>query len=49
MAAPDLVGPMARYSLVFDALSPLVRDARGGGLNRAATLPELVARAVELL
>jgi sulfhydrogenase subunit alpha len=47
-----MVGPMARYSLAFDALSPLAREAaRGAGLERSCRNPfqSIIVRAVELL
>jgi sulfhydrogenase subunit alpha len=47
-----MVGPMARYSLAFDGLSPLARDAaREAGLGPTCRNPfqSIVVRAVELL
>jgi coenzyme F420-reducing hydrogenase alpha subunit len=47
-----LVGPLARYSLNFDRLSPIARDAaRAGGLGPVCTNPyrSIVVRAVEVL
>jgi sulfhydrogenase subunit alpha len=47
-----MVGPMARYSLAFDGLSPLARDAaREAGLGPTCRNPfqSIIVRAVELL
>ncbi len=47
-----LVGPLARYSLNFDRLSPLARDAaRAAGLGATCSNPyqSIVVRAVEVL
>jgi coenzyme F420-reducing hydrogenase alpha subunit len=47
-----LVGPLARYSLNFDRLSPLAQEAAGAaGLGRTCTNPyrSIVVRAVETL
>ena len=47
-----LVGPLARYSLNFDRLSPLAQEAaRGAGLGPVCTNPyrSIVVRAVETL
>ena len=47
-----LVGPLARYSLNFDRLSPLAQDAaRAAGLGTACTNPyrSIVVRAVEVV
>jgi sulfhydrogenase subunit alpha len=47
-----LVGPLARYNLNFDRLSPLAREAaRGAGLGPSCTNPyrSIVVRAVEVL
>ncbi len=47
-----MVGPMARYSLAFDALSPLAREAaRNAGLEPSCRNPfqSIIVRAVELL
>jgi sulfhydrogenase subunit alpha len=47
-----LVGPLARYSLNFDRLSPLAREAaRGAGLGATCANPyrSIVVRAVEVL
>ena len=47
-----LVGPLARYSLNFDRLSPLAQEAaREAGLGRTCTNPyrSIVVRAVEVL
>jgi sulfhydrogenase subunit alpha len=47
-----LVGPMARYALNFDKLSPVARDAaQSAGLGRVCTNPfqSIVVRAVELV
>ena len=47
-----LVGPMARYSMNFDRLSPLAQEAaRAAGLGRTCTNPyrSIVVRAVEVL
>jgi sulfhydrogenase subunit alpha len=47
-----LVGPLARYSLNFDRLSPLAQDAaRAAGLGPSCTNPyrSIVVRAIEVL
>jgi sulfhydrogenase subunit alpha len=47
-----LVGPLARYSLSFDRLSPIAREAAlAAGLGRTCTNPyrSIVVRAVEVL
>jgi coenzyme F420-reducing hydrogenase alpha subunit len=47
-----LVGPLARYNLNFDKLSPLAQDAaRGAGMAPTCTNPyrSIVARAVEVV
>ena len=47
-----LVGPLARYNLNFDRLSPIAQDAaRAAGLDRTCTNPyrSIVVRAVEVL
>jgi coenzyme F420-reducing hydrogenase alpha subunit len=47
-----LVGPLARYALNFDRLSPLAQEAaRDAGLGRVCTNPfrSIVVRAVEIL
>ncbi len=47
-----MVGPMARYSLAFDLLSPLARDAAlQAGLERSCRNPfqSIIVRGVELL
>jgi coenzyme F420-reducing hydrogenase alpha subunit len=47
-----LVGPLARYSLNFDRLSPIAQEAaRAAGLGRTCTNPyrSIVVRAVEVL
>jgi sulfhydrogenase subunit alpha len=47
-----MVGPMARYSLAFDTLSPLARDAAlQAGLERSCRNPfqSIIVRGVELL
>ena len=47
-----MVGPMARYNLAFDTLSPLARDAaREAGLGRSCRNPfqSIIVRGVELL
>lgn len=51
-AGPYLVGPLARYNLNFDRLSPLARDAaREVGLGSDCTNPyrSIIVRAVEVL
>ena len=51
-AGAQLVGPLARYSLAFDRLSPTAREAaRNAGLGTSCRNPfqSIIVRGVELL